>query len=243
MAPKAVLESQAGRAAAAGRKRPPCFAGDAVAEVAAEEAAPGRVFFLGGEGGAEEVAEEGTLGAPLALARLNPSAGAATRVLLSQGARGWSAAGAAPPPESTPARGEAGAEEAAEEAPLGAPQALARLTPSAGAAGTEGGTSVLLSQGACGDRGAWPPPAARGAWPPPVEAAAPGAGGARAGAAASGAAELRPEVVAFARRVSKRLSCPAALLAALKSLCSRASRLLLERSSPSSLSIQTCSER
>ena len=136
-AAKAVLESQAGRAAAAGPKRPPRFAGDAVAEVAAEGAALKRPSFLGGEAGAEEAAEECPLGAPLALARLNPSAGAATRVLLSQGARGWSAAGAAPPPESTPARGEAGAEEAAEEAPLGAPQALAGLTPSAGAAGTE----------------------------------------------------------------------------------------------------------
>ena len=49
LAPKAVLESQAERAAAAGPKRPPRFAGDAVAEVAAEEAAPGRVFLLGGE--------------------------------------------------------------------------------------------------------------------------------------------------------------------------------------------------
>ena len=45
LAPKAVLESQV----AAGPKRPPRFAGDAVAEVAAEEAAPGRVFVLGGE--------------------------------------------------------------------------------------------------------------------------------------------------------------------------------------------------
>ena len=151
LAPKAVLESQAERAAAAGPKRPPRFAGDAVAEVAAEGAALKRPSFLGGEAGAEEAAEECPLGAPLALARLTPSAGAATRVLLSQRARGtpraWSVAGAAPPPESPPARGEAG------------------LTPSAGAAGAEGGTSVLLSQGATQAPRAW---RAAGAAPPPA---------------------------------------------------------------------------